>query len=99
MERLLYWTDWLFKDLTQRKGKYVIAEVPNWPLLLFMGSIVLAVVSNPGTFQKILVVLAYIALTYWGWLEWRGGRSRFRKLLGIISLLAVIGALVLGLGL
>lgn len=99
MQKVHYYMDWLFKDLNSRKGKYVIAEVPNAPLLIFMVSIIVAVVANPGVFQTIMVVIAYIAIAYWGYAEWRSGRSRFRKLLGILSLLAVIGALVMHLGL
>jgi uncharacterized membrane protein len=99
MSKILYYIDWLFKDLTERKGKYVIAEVPNLPLIVFMVSIILGVLSNPGGFQMVMTVIAYLAISYWGWQEWRGGRSRFRKLLGILGLLAVVGALVLRLGL
>lgn len=99
MANIKYWLDWLFKDLTSRKGKYVIAEVPNAPLLVFMISIVLAVISNPGGFQMVMTIIAYMAIAYWGFLEYRQGRSRFRKLLGSLGLLAVVGALILHLGL
>lgn len=99
MATIKFWLDWLFKDLHSRRGAYVIAEVPNWPLLTFMVAIVLAVISNPGGFQQIMTVISYIAITYWGFKEWQGGRSRFRKLLGILCLLAVVGALIMHLGL
>lgn len=98
MARIKHYFDWLFKDLKERKGKYVIAEVPNLPLLIFMAAIILCVISNPGGFQKLMAAIAYLALVYWGVLEWYGGRSRFRKLLGILGLVAVIGALLLHLG-
>ncbi len=98
MARIKYYLDWLYKDQNGRNGKYVIAEAPNLPLIIFMVSIVLAVVVYPGIFQKFLVVVAYIALTWWGILEIRSGRSRFRRLLGILGIVAVVGALLLGLG-
>lgn len=98
MAKLRYWIRWLFQDLTERRGKYVIAEVPNWPLIVFMVAIFLSVAIYPGSTQKFFSIVAYLALLLWGFLEWRSGRSRFRKLLGILSMLAVIGALVLGLG-
>ncbi|HSH18503.1 MAG TPA: hypothetical protein VK978_03895 [Candidatus Saccharimonadales bacterium] len=98
LSRLHYYADWLFQDRTVRRGKYVIAEVPNLPLVIFMACIVLGVLLNPGFLQKSLIILAYTSLTYWGHLEWRSGRSRFRKLLGILGILAVIGALLLRLG-
>jgi len=98
MSRLRYWFDWLFKDLYERKGKYVIAEVPNLPLGIFMISIIVSVAVFPGAVQKTAVVIAYLSMAWWGWLEWRGGRSRFRKLLGILGILSAVGACVLGLG-
>lgn len=98
MARIHYYLNWLFKDLTSRRGKYVIAEVPNLPLMIFMIAIVLSVVIYPGITQKIFATIAYIALSYWGYKEWRSGRSRFRKLLGILGVIGVIGALFLHLG-
>jgi hypothetical protein len=95
MAKVRYWIHWLFQDLTQRRGKYVIAEVPNWPLLLFMAAIILSVVIYPGPVQKFFIYLAYFSLAFWGWLEWRTGRSRFRKLLGILGMIAVVGAFLL----
>jgi hypothetical protein len=95
MSRLRYYINWMFKDLTQRRGKYVIAEVPNVPLLIFMASIFLSVIIYPGPVQKFFATTAYIAMAYWGFQEWRGGRSRFRKLLGILGLIAVVGAFML----
>ena len=90
--------DWLFKDLQGRRGKYVIAEAPNIPLAIFMICIVLAVVVFPGFWQSLFAVLAYIALAYWGYHELRTGRSRFRKLLGYLGVVAVVGAFLLRLG-
>lgn len=87
--------DWLFRDQTTRRGKYVIAEVPNLPLLIFMAAIVVGVAANPGFFQKFFLFAAFAALIYWGVKEYRGGHSRFRKLLGILSVLSAIGAVFL----
>jgi hypothetical protein len=98
MAKIRYWLHWLFQDLTQRRGKYVIAEVPNWPLLTFMIALIISLIVYPGPVQKFFSVLAYLALFFWGFLEWRAGRSRFRKLLGILGMLGVIGAILLGLG-
>lgn len=98
MAQLKFYLDWMFKDMNGRNGKYVIAEAPNLPLVLFMVFIILAVISYPGFFQSLFSFAAYIALLYWGVREARGGRSRFRKLLGYLGVLAVIGAVVLRLG-
>lgn len=93
-----YYLDWIFKDLHGRNGKYVLAEAPNLPLIVFMVSIVLAVIVYPGFFQTLFAFISYIALFYWGYHEARSGRSRFRRLLGYFGILAVIGALVMRLG-
>jgi energy-coupling factor transporter transmembrane protein EcfT len=90
--------DWMFKDLNGRKGKYVIMEDPNRWLITFMVAIVLAVISYPGFFQTSFALIAYVAMFWWGIQEFRSGRSRFRKLLGMMGVLAVIGAVLLRLG-
>ncbi len=98
MAKLRYYIDWLFRDQTERKGKYVFAEHPNLPLIVFMVCIVLSVVVYPGFFQSLFAATAYLALVYWSILEVHSGRSRFRRLLGYLGVLAVIGALWLRLG-
>lgn len=98
MGRLRGYFDWLFKDYNGRYGKYVIAEAPNLPLILFMVGIVLAVICYPGFFQSFFAIVAYLALLVWGYRESRTGRSRFRKLLGYLGILAAIGAFVMRLG-
>lgn len=89
--------DWLFRDQSARRGDYVIAEAPNAPLLIFMICIVLSVVIYPGPVQKLLVIIAYSAFTVWSIMELRSGRSRFRRMLGGLGVIAIIGAVLLGL--
>ena len=90
--------DWLFKDMNGRKGSYVIAEAPNLPLILFGAFIFLSLISYRGFLQTLFAFLAYGSLIWWGIQEARGGRSRFRKLLGYLGVLAVIGAVAMGIG-
>lgn len=98
MKRFRYYFDWLFKDLHGRNGKYIIAEAPNAPLVIFMVFIILSVILYPGFFQKTSAIIAYVSLVIWGILEVRSGRSRFRRLLGILGILSAAGAVALGLG-
>jgi len=98
MTKIKHYLDWLFKDLNGRNGKYVIAEAPNIPLILFMVFIVLAVVVYPGFFQTLCSIIAYTALGYWSYKEVRTGRSRFRNLLGYLGIMTVLGALLMRLG-
>lgn len=95
MARIKHFLDWLFRDLTERRGKYVIAEVPNLPLMVFMISLVLSLLIYPGPVQDFFNIIAYASLVYWGYKEYRGGRSRFRKLLGILGIISVVGILLL----
>lgn len=90
--------DWWFKDLTVRKGDYVIGTAPNRWLIIFTISIVIALVNYRGFWQFAFTLIAYASLLVWGILEIRSGQSRFRKLLGYMSLVAVAGALILRLG-
>lgn len=95
MQQIKYYADWLFKDLHGRRGKYIIAEVPNLPLIIFMISVVLGVVLYPGFWQSFFQGVAFASITLWSIREYRGGRSRFRKLLGLLGLISVILVLVL----
>jgi hypothetical protein len=90
--------DWFFKDNSVRRGRYVIMETPTPSLIIFMVMIVLSVVTYPGFFQTAFTYIAYAAFVYWGIKEFRTGRSRFRKFLGIGAVIAVAGVLVLRFG-
>ena len=98
MQSLRRHADWWFKDLTVRRGRYVIAEPFNAPLIVFTVGIVLTVVANPGFFHTPFALISYRALVYWGVLEFKHGRSRFRKALGILAFVAVAAALMMRLG-
>lgn len=95
MQKARYYADWLFKDLRGRRGKYIIAEVPNLPLVVFMISVVLGVILYPGFWQTLFQIIAFASLTIWSLGEYRGGHSRFRKLLGILGLASVLIVFVL----
>ena len=95
MAKIKYWLDWLFKDLTERRGKYVIAEVPNAPLIIFMVTLIIGIIQYPGFWQKLFLTVSFVAVIYWGIKEFRSGRSRFRKLLGVLGILGAVGAVAL----
>ncbi len=95
IKKVHYWLDWLCRDLTTRKGSYVIVEAPNAWLIAFMISLIIGVVVYPGLLQKILLIIAYVTLSVWGWKELRTGRSNFRRVLGGAGIVAAIVALIL----
>ncbi len=94
MSTIKYYADWLFKDMHGRHGKYIIAEVPNLPLIVFMVSMGLGIIMYPGPFQTFLILTAYVAFFLWGIMEFRGGRSRFRKIIGFLAIVSVILAVI-----
>lgn len=99
MQRIKRHADWWFKDLTVRKGQYVIAETPTLPLVVFAVSIFISIITYKGFVHVTATLIAYAAVTYWGVIEVRTGKSRFRKLLGIMAIIAVAGALLMRMGL
>jgi len=82
--------DWLFRN--HITGKYTVAQVPNAPLVLFVGfRIAQAFVSPDGTPHDVLRWLAIVALAWWGVDELVRGVNPFRRILGA----AVLSSLVL----
>lgn len=95
MQQAKRYADWLFKDLHGRRGGYVIAEVPNLNLIIFMITVVLGVILYPGFWQTVFQIIAFISITIWSIREYRGGRSRFRNLMGLLGMLSVLVVFVL----
>lgn len=99
MQKIKRYADWFFKDLTVRKGRYVIAEPVTLPLIVFTISILLALMTYKGVLHLTFVLVAYSSIAYWGYWEIKHGKSRFRKTLGIMALTALAGALIMKMGL
>lgn len=70
-------------------GRVVVGQPPNLPLVLVFISIV-ASVSLSAPWQSISMAAAAVFLSWWAILEITQGVNRFRRLLGALTLLAVI---------
>ena len=81
--------DWLFRSRVT--GRYTVAQMPNLPLLLFVGfRIAQALVSPHGTAHDVLRWSAIVALALWGADEVVRGVNPFRRILGASVLASLI---------
>jgi hypothetical protein len=78
---------WMF--LNRRTGHLTVVQWPNIPLLVFVAvSVALDVVRPKGTIESVGRVLADVALFVWGIDELLRGVNPFRRILGLVVILA-----------
>ncbi len=80
--------DRTFRD---SEGKIVLAQMPNLPILVWLGATLLNLIPATGNIHIGLDALAFGSLFTWAWLELFQGVNYFRRTLGFIVL---VGALV-----
>ncbi len=85
--------DWFFRDRTT--GRITIAQFPNLPLWIFLGSFVArAVLSEGTTLHDVASWIGVISLGWWAIDELVRGVNPWRRLLGALGcFLAVRGLL------
>jgi hypothetical protein len=85
---------WLF--LNRRTGRMTVAQWPNIPLIVF---IVLSVVTHlfqpKGGAENALRVIADVSLFVWAADELVRGVNPFRRILGLVVIVATIASLLL----
>lgn len=72
------------------QGKITIAEPPNLPILVWLVSVVLQKIISNGTVHDIFVVIGFGAIFTWAWLEVFQGTNYFRRLLGVVVIVAAV---------
>lgn len=80
--------DRIFRD---SEGNIVIAQMPNLPILVGLTATVLQFVLPSGQLQTIVGLVAFGALFTWAWQELFEGVNYFRRSLGLIGLVSLIG--------
>ena len=77
----------MFKKLfLTKKGKVVIGQTPNLPIIFWFFFAVLSIlIQNPLLNQKLLF-FSRASLFIWAYLEITEGVNMFRKLLGVVGL-------------
>jgi hypothetical protein len=70
-------------------GNIVIWQVPNVPLIVAMVSAVLQLLTN-GRFSDLAGLIFFGSIFTWAWLEIAYGVSLFRRVLGLLVLVAIV---------
>jgi hypothetical protein len=81
--------DRIFRD---DKGKVVIGQAPNLPIIIWFAASVLKLAFQRGGIYAGLDFVALVSLTVWSLLEIFQGVNYFRKGLGIIVLIGLIAS-------
>ncbi|MCC5630646.1 hypothetical protein [Nostoc sphaeroides] len=83
------------KTFRDSNGDIVIAQMPNPPLILWIGASLLTLIFPSGNINTVLDVLATGSLFTWGWLELFQGVNYFRRGLGLAALIGLIASKIL----
>ena len=86
-------SDWLFRD--RATGKFVIGQLPNLPLMVWLVATLLAAVTS-GQLSTLVGCAATLALVVWAGDELLRGVNPFRRILGATVLTWVLASLVRG---
>ena len=77
----------IFRD---QEGKFVLAQMPNLPLITWIVASLLKIVFTTGKINIGLDALAFGSLFTWAWEELFQGVNYFRRTLGLLFLIALI---------
>ncbi|KAB8332459.1 hypothetical protein SD80_017815 [Scytonema tolypothrichoides VB-61278] len=89
MENTLF--DKIFRD---SEGQIVVAQPPNPPLILWAAASLLKLIFTSGEINTVLDAVAFGSLFTWAWEELFQGVNYFRRALGLIVLIGVVGSKV-----
>ncbi len=81
--------DKLFKD---SKGKWVLWQKPNLLLIAWFVAMLLNRALPAGRADRLADLVAFGALFAWAWQEISRGDSYFRRVLGLVVLLAILAS-------
>jgi hypothetical protein len=85
--------DTLFnKVFRDREGKIVLAQMPNLPLIVWIGASLLKLIFTTGKINTGLELLAFGSLFTWAWEELFQGVNYFRRALGILVLVSLMAS-------
>lgn len=81
--------DKVFRD---SQGNIVIAQPPNLPLITGISATLLKLIFTTDNLYTALDLIAFGSLFTWAWLELFDGVNYFRRALGLIVLLILVGS-------
>ena len=80
------------KTFRDSDGQIAIAQMPNLPILVWVGSVLLKLIFTSGQTYLLLDTIAFGTLFTWAWEELFQGVNYFRRGLGLLVLIGVIGS-------
>jgi hypothetical protein len=87
MENTLF--DQVFRD---SEGEIVLAQMPNPPLIVWIVASLLTMIFTTGKINLGLEIIAFGSLFTWAWEELFQGVNYFRRVLGFLVLVGLIGS-------
>jgi hypothetical protein len=79
--------DRIFRD---KDGNFVIAQMPNLPLIVWIATTALKLVFTSGNIYVAMDTVAFGSLFTWAWQELFEGVNYFRRGLGFAVLVGII---------
>jgi len=79
----------MFRD---DKGKIVVAQLPNLPIIVWIVATLLKMIFATGQINTGLELIAFGALFTWAWEELFQGVNYFRRGLGLVVLVSLIAS-------
>ena len=80
------------KTFRDSDGQIAIAQMPNLPILVWVGAVLLKLIFTSGQTYLLLDTIAFGALFTWAWGELFQGVNYFRRGLGLVVLIGAIGS-------
>jgi len=87
MENTLF--DQVFRD---SEGEIILAQMPNSPLIVWVVASLLTMIFTTGKINLGLEIIAFGSLFTWAWEELFQGVNYFRRVLGLLVLVGLIGS-------
>lgn len=75
--------------LKDKEGKYVIAQFPNVPIMLFVLAKLMQQITSGGV-NEIFSRIGFGTLFVWAYLEFSQGVNSFRRALGLLVLIFIV---------
>ena len=80
------------KTFRDSDGQIAIAQMPNLPILVWVGAVLLKLIFTSGQTYLLLDTIAFGTLFTWAWEELFQGVNYFRRGLGLLVLIGAIGS-------
>ena len=78
------------RDSRKNKKKFVIAQKPNLPLIIWFAALMISKLPLYLPLVKIFELISFGAIFTWAWLEIFFGVNYFRRILGVVVMTLII---------